>query len=138
LVFPLRRLAKKVSYNRPLRLVVKEEDQDLLFPDDRARSEVGLRKRAATLGSLIALIALVVGSFFGDRGILRMVAQRERAESLKREIEQLRTENARLAVEIVALRSDPRSIERLAREELGLARPGETVFLIREEEPSGR
>jgi len=53
-------------------------------------------------------------------------------------IEQLRTENARLAVEIVALRSDPRSIERLAREELGLARPGETVFLIREEEPSGR
>jgi cell division protein FtsB len=87
---------------------------------------------------LIALIALVVGSFFGDRGILRMVAQRERTELLKREIEQLRTENARLAVEIVALRSDPRSIERLAREELGLARPGETVFLIREEEPSGR
>ena len=110
----------------------------MLLPDDRARTEVGLRKRAATLGSLIALIALVVGSFFGDRGILRMVAQRERAESLKREIEQLRTENARLAVEIVALRSDPRSIERLAREELGLARPGETVFLIREEESSGR
>jgi cell division protein FtsB len=127
-----------VSYNRLLTLAVKEEDQDLQLPDDRARTEVGLRKRAATLGSLIALIALVVGSFFGDRGILRMVAQRERAESLKREIEQLRTENARLAVEIAALRSDPRSIERLAREELGLARPGETVFLIREEEPSGR
>ena len=127
-----------MSYNKPLTLVVKEEDQDLQFPDDRARTEVGLRKRAATLGSLIALIALVVGSFFGDRGILRMVAQRERAESLKREIEQLRTDNARLAVEIAALRSDPRSIERLAREELGLARPGETVFLIREEESSGR
>jgi cell division protein FtsB len=110
----------------------------LQFPDDRARNEVGLRKRAATLGSLIALIALVVGSFFGDRGILRMVAQRERADSLKREIEQLRTDNARLAVEIAALRSDPRSIERLAREELGLARPGETVFLIREEESPGR
>lgn len=121
-----------------LTLVVKEEDQELPLPDERARTEVGLRKRAATLGSLIALIALVVGSFFGDRGIIRMVAQRERAESLKREIEQLRTENAHLAVEIAALRSDPRAIERLAREELGLARPGETVFLIREEEPPGR
>jgi len=106
--------------------------------EDRARNDVGLRKKAATLGSLIALIALVVGSFFGDRGFLRMVAQRERAESLRREIEMLRSENSRLAVEIVALKSDPRAIERLAREELGLARPGETVFSIREEEPSPR
>ena len=38
-----------------------------------------------------------------------------------------------LAEEISALRSDPQAIERLAREELGLVRPGETVFLIREE-----
>jgi cell division protein FtsB len=42
-------------------------------------------------------------------------------------------DNRRLATEIAALRSDPRAIERLAREELGLTRPGETVFLIREE-----
>jgi cell division protein FtsB len=127
-----------MSYNRPLKLVVKEKDQLLSLFEDRARNEVGLRKKAATLGSLIALIALVVGSFFGDRGFLRMVAQRERAESLRREIELLRTENSRLAVEIAALKSDPRAIERLAREELGLARPGETVFSIREEEPSSR
>ncbi|HKC11970.1 MAG TPA: septum formation initiator family protein [Vicinamibacteria bacterium] len=106
--------------------------------DDRGRSEVGLRKKAATLGSIIALIALLVGSLFGDRGILHLVAQRERAESLRREIEELRGENGRLAAEIVALQTDPRSIERLAREELGLARPGETVFLIPEEEPSER
>ena len=127
-----------MSYNGPLKLVVKEKDQLLSLFEDRARNEVGLRKKAATLGSLIALIALVVGSFFGDRGFLRMVAQRERAESLRREIELLRTENSRLAVEIAALKSDPRAIERLAREELGLARPGETVFSIREEEPSPR
>ena len=127
-----------MSYNRPLTLVVKEKDQLLSLFEDRARNDVGLRKKAATLGSLIALIALVVGSFFGDRGFLRMVAQRERAESLRREIEMLRSENSRLAVEIVALKSDPRAIERLAREELGLARPGETVFSIREEEPSPR
>jgi cell division protein FtsB len=105
---------------------------------DRARNEPSLRKKAVTLGSLIALLALVVGSFFGDRGILRMVAQRERAESLRREIELLRSENARLAFEIAALKSDPRAYERIAREELGLARPGETVFLLREEEPPGR
>jgi cell division protein FtsB len=121
-----------------LTLVSKEKVQVLANRDDRGRSEVGLRKKAATLGSIIALIALLVGSLFGDRGILHLVAQRERAESLRREIEDLRAENGRLAAEIAALKTDPRAIERLAREELGLARPGETVFLIPEEDPSER
>jgi cell division protein FtsB len=121
-----------------LTLVSKEKVQVLANRDDRGRSEVGLRKKAATLGSIIALIALLVGSLFGDRGILHLVAQRERAESLRREIEDLRAENGRLAAEITGLKTDPRAIERLAREELGLARPGETVFLIPEEDPSDR
>jgi cell division protein FtsB len=106
-----------------------------LTRDDRP-TEAGLRKKAIALGSIIALVALVVGSFFGDRGFLRMVAQRERTESLRQEIEELRSENGRLAGEIAALKSDPRAVEKLAREELGLAHPGETVFLIHEPEAS--
>jgi cell division protein FtsB len=106
--------------------------------DDRAPGEVGLRRKALTLGSIIAVIALVVGSFFGDRGILRMVAQQERTESLRREIEELRAENLRLAAEIEGLKTDSRAVERLAREQLGLARPGETVFLVRDEAASSR
>jgi cell division protein FtsB len=117
-----------------LKLAFKAKDQVLASKEDRGRNEVGLRKKAATLGSIIALIALLVGSLFGDRGILHLVAQRDRAEYLKREIEELRTENGRLAAEILALKTDPRAIERLAREELGLARPGEMVFLIHEED----
>ena len=111
------------------------KDQLLIMRGERGRSEAGLRKKAAALGSVIALIALVVGSFFGDRGFIQLVAKREQAESLRREIEDLRAENGRLAAEIVALKTDPRAIERVAREQLGLARPGETVFLIREEPP---
>ena len=94
--------------------------------------EVGLRRKAATLASVIALIALLVGALFGDRGLLHLIDQRHRAEALAHEIEDLEAESARLARQIAALRSDPRAIERLAREELGLARPGETVFLVRE------
>lgn len=97
------------------------------------RPETSLRRKAATLASLCALIALLVGSLFGDRGILYLMAQREKAERLQREIEEMRAENGRLAAEIEALRRDPRAIERLAREQLGLARNGEVVFLIREE-----
>ena len=101
---------------------------------DRPKAEVGLRRKAATLGSALALIALVVGSLFGDRGILYLFAQRERTEALRREIQELRAQNGILAEEIRALRSDPRAIERLARESLGLARDGEIVFLLREAE----
>lgn len=90
----------------------------------------GLRKKAAVLFSVILLVALVVGSLFGDRGILQWVRQRDQVESLEGEIRVLEEENRRLAAEILALRTDPRTIERLAREELGLARAGETVVLI--------
>ena len=79
------------------------------------------------------MVGLVVGSLFGDRGLFQLVNQRERAEALAREIDQLRVDNSRLAAEISALRRDPAAIERLAREELGLARADETVFVIREE-----
>jgi len=99
------------------------------------RHEVSLRRRAATIASLLALIAFLVGALFGDRGLLQLHMQRERAEALAAEIEDLRAENGRLATEIEALKRDPRAIERVAREQLGLARPGETVFLIREEAP---
>lgn len=101
--------------------------------DEQGRQETGLRRKAATLASLLTLIALIVGSLFGDRGMLRLVEQRERAQALEREIEALRVENARLAEEIRGLKSDPAAVEHLAREQLGLARPGEVVFLIREE-----
>ena len=99
--------------------------------EERRTEQRGLRRKAALLASVIAIIALVVGSLFGDRGILQLMAQRQRALELAREIEEIRAENVRLAAEIRALRTDPRAIERIAREQLGLARPGETVFLIR-------
>ena len=106
--------------------------------DDRARPERSLRKKAATLFCVILVLALAVGSLFGDRGILQLVDQKERAARLAQELDELRSENLHLAAEIQALRTDPRAIERLAREELGLARPGETVFLIRDETAADR
>ena len=100
--------------------------------EESRRPQPGLRKKAATLASIIVLIALVVGSLFGDRGILQLLRQRQRAAELAREIDQLREENRLLALEIEALKRDPEAVERLAREQLGLARPGETVFLLRD------
>lgn len=103
--------------------------------EDKGRAPQGLRKKATTLFSIIAVIALVVGSLFGDRGILQLLRQRQRTEELARDIQRLRDENRALAENIVSLRRDPAAIERLAREQLGLARPGETVFVLRDAPP---
>jgi cell division protein FtsB len=103
---------------------------------EQRQGDVSLRRKAATLASIIALVALIVGALFGDRGLLQLMDQRRRAEVLAGEVTDLQAENARLAAEIAALRTDPRAIERLAREELGMVRADETVFLVRETPPS--
>jgi cell division protein FtsL len=105
--------------------------------EEQARSEPGARRKALILGTAIALIALAVGSVFGDRGVLNLIEKRRQVGELREQLEELRSENARLTGEIKALRTSSRAIERLAREELGLARPDETVFVIREREPGG-
>lgn len=106
--------------------------------EDGASGEPGLRRKAFVLGTVIALVALAVGSVFGDRGLLSLIEKRQQVESLRQEIEALRASNSRLVREISDLQQSPRAIERLAREELGLARPDETVFLIRDDTDAPR
>jgi cell division protein FtsB len=98
----------------------------------------GPRRKVWVVGGVVLFAALVVGALIGDRGFLYLLEQQRRSEELRQDLEGLREENRRLAEEIAALRSDPRAIERIAREELGLALPGETVFILREERSASR
>ena len=52
---------------------------------------------------------------------------------LRTEITTLRSENARLAGEVEALRTDRRAIEDHARDELGMVYPGEMVLKLEHE-----
>jgi len=88
-----------------------------------------LRRRASFLLAL-ALLALLVHDIFGDHGLLAMRRSQKEVEKLRQEIQQLNQDNARLAEEVKALKNDPKTIERIAREEMGLARPGELVFKL--------
>ncbi len=106
--------------------------------DETPRGESNVRRKAWLLGTVIALLALGVGSVFGDHGFLSLSERRQRVQGLRLEIQDLRAENARLSSEVSALRSSPQAIERLAREQLGLARPDEVVFLLREDDGPAR
>jgi cell division protein FtsB len=98
----------------------------------------GPRRKVWVLGGLILFVALVVGALIGDRGVLYLLDQQKRRDALRSELQALRDDNQRLSDEIAALKSDPQAIERIAREELSLARPGETVFILREERIASR
>jgi cell division protein FtsB len=79
------------------------------------------------------LLALLVHDVFGAHGFLAMRRTRAEIENVQREIERLNKENIQLAEEVKALKSDPHTIEKIAREDLGLAKDGEVIIKIPQE-----
>lgn len=78
----------------------------------------------------LGLLALVVHTLFGEHGYLALRQQQREYERLRQEIQALQEENRQLEAEIKALKNDPRAVERIAREELKMARPGEKVYSL--------
>lgn len=96
----------------------------------------GIRaRRWAIYGTVVALLAVL--SALDPRGLRRYL-------TLSREVDRMRAENARLtqqdaqlAAEIHALRTDPAALERAIREELRYVRPGERVYVLQGERAAG-
>ena len=76
------------------------------------------------------LTLLVLQDIFGTHGVLAMRRSQQQAADIQKEIDQLNQENQKLQDRARSLKSDPAAIERIAREEIGLARPGEYIFKI--------
>ncbi len=89
-------------------------------------------KRA--LPALFVLVAAVVAvdAIVGDKGLMAMLKARRQYRALEQALGQAKSENARLREEARRLREDPSAIEEIARRELGLIRPGEKLFIIKD------
>jgi cell division protein FtsB len=77
----------------------------------------------------------VVDGLVGDRGLLATMRARRDYDTAAAAVARQRAENARLREEARRLREDPDAIEEIARRELGLIRPGEKVFIIKDIPP---
>jgi cell division protein FtsB len=75
----------------------------------------------AGLGMLWSLI-------MGELGAVKYFRMRARENALRTDIARLKQDNLRLMQEVRSLRQDPAYLERLARDKIGLARPGEVVY----------
>ena len=79
---------------------------------------------------------IIVDGLVGERGLLAMLRARREYDQLAATIDRQRADNARLRDEARRLREDPSAIEEVARRELGLIKPGEKVFIIKDLPPA--
>jgi cell division protein FtsB len=66
----------------------------------------------------------------GDYNLASLWGLQRQRRDLAREVDSLRMENQLLSDQIKRLESDPGAIEKVAREEFGMARRGETVYRV--------
>ncbi len=91
------------------------------------------RSRLLQYGLAFVTIVLVVDALVGDKGFLDTLRARRQYREVQAALAQKRQDNARLREEIRRLRDDPSRIEAVAREDLGLMREGELLFIVKDE-----
>jgi cell division protein FtsB len=92
-------------------------------------------RRIVQLLLLFVAAVIVMDGLVGERGLLAMLRKRHQLDELAASIAVKTAENAELQEEARRLREDPSAIEDIARRDLGLIRPGEKVFIIKEVTP---
>lgn len=96
------------------------------------RSRIARGRRAVRWALLFLSFIVAVDALVGDKGLIEIVRARRRDAELSGSIGQLRSENARLREEARRLKEDASAVEELARKDLGLIRPGEVLFVVKD------
>jgi cell division protein FtsB len=94
---------------------------------DRTTSNARRKKLFIAAGVLFALY-LLASFTLGEMGLIKYFRMKAQYNTLKTEISALKQDNAKLSGEVRALKYDPDHLEQIARDKLGLARPGEIVY----------
>jgi cell division protein FtsB len=102
----------------------------------RARQTVApapssIRRRVVNYTLTFVTIVLVVDALVGDKGLLETMRARKQYAEVAASLQALRQENEHLRDKMHRLTDDPEMIESVARQQLGLVRPGELVFVVK-------
>ena len=102
-------------------------------------SQLRRRRRQAIEYTLVLIGCLVIiQGLVGEKGLLTMLKARQQYRMLEASLVTSKAQNARLREEARRLKEDPSAIEDLARRELGLIKPGEKLFIIKDVPPAGK
>jgi len=96
---------------------------------ETARGQRNL-KFALAMITVLSACFLVFTSFLGDRSLIQLHRMEQARKGWVEENRALKKENALLRAKIKAARRDPFVVEKIAREELGMVRRDEVVYLF--------
>lgn len=96
--------------------------------DSRRATQVTLK--AVVLLSGVLTLVFFISFVFSDRGLPELQHARKRADTLRSEIARLEADNARLRAELESVKRSSYAVERIAREDLGMSKKGETVYML--------
>ena len=107
-------------------------------PNAEETSSLPRRRRSRVVRYLVLAvgIVLIIDALVGDRGLIAMLKARQQFRTLEASLGRARAENAQLREQAQRLREDPDAIEEIARRELGLIRPGEKLFIVKDVKPA--
>ena len=91
-----------------------------------------LRKRGVILFLLIALPALSF-MMFSNKGIFQRYSLESDKKEIQLKIQEAHQEQLKLQQQSKSLDSDPKAIEKVAREKYGMIKAGETVYKVKKE-----
>ena len=94
------------------------------------------RRRMLNILLLFATVVLLVDALVGDTGLVERTRASRRLQAAEAALASLHQQNAEMRDEVNRLREDPALLEAVAREELGLIRPGELLFIVRDANPA--
>ncbi|MGK2859739.1 MAG: FtsB family cell division protein [Thermoanaerobaculia bacterium] len=99
--------------------------------------------KAVILLSGVVSIVFLVSFLFSKGGIAELQKSRHRVAELQSDVDRLRHANQKLGGEIASLKKSTLAVERIAREDLGMSREGEIVYVLQEngavaKDPAGR
>ena len=86
--------------------------------------------RRVCFASLMVACAFAIMHIFGHNGLMALRHQQKEYRDLQNQVQELQRENEQVELQNRKLQSDPKAIERLAREQLRLARPGEIIYTL--------
>ncbi len=79
------------------------------------------------------LVFILFFTVFGDKGLLRIFELKQDKNKIEARLSESRVDNEKLKREIVALKSDRRYLESIARKDFGLVRSNETIYQFPQE-----
>ncbi|HKT10944.1 MAG TPA: septum formation initiator family protein [Terriglobia bacterium] len=88
-----------------------------------------LRRNAIFVMALLSLVMLM-HEIFGRNGYMTLRSEKKQFTGLQKQIQTTSEENKKIEQKIQALKSNPEAVEKQARDQLHLARPGEIIYML--------